>query len=421
MRGLAGPVPPSWLLRTRESRTGRQLKIRNPNKEEKLEPLPGSFIPENGSLMVTALKRLAENWTWHIVYDQYYLATLPIRYKESLLYYISCYSPRSLDKASLELLFLDETELQDATGTDGLIRLDLSTSIGQLLKLSELKGFFTAKKATATTMVEGEVLLDDWDTPEFCVGPSNLPRFHTLTHLSLSKPSGMAIWKELLDLSPHLTMLTHLALAYWPVPTLSPNSMTAYRETPQGNVDYGASNLYSAYSGDWNEAASILRRLSKSTYCLKWLDVTGCYPWAGAFAEKQIDWCGAWQALEIVKTGQGWVPECFQEGAGADQKLWQEWHRESRYLQPTSRSQALERWAKIEHYSLELQDAINAQIVVRAAQRHVPVHAGPSDADWSSTSSSAEGLKPGSRTTRVTFEREWDAWWVKEAIEELNR
>ncbi|KAK4697709.1 hypothetical protein P7C71_g398, partial [Lecanoromycetidae sp. Uapishka_2] len=420
-RGIAGPVPPSW-LRRREPGAGRQVKIGNLHEEGKrvgFESLPGSFTPDDGSLMATALRGLAEDWKWHVVYDQFYLATLPVRYKAVLLNYISRYNPHSLDKSGLGLLFLDETELEDATGAEGLTHLDLSTSIGQYLKLSELKEFFRARRAQASGEAETEMLRDDWDATDFSGTPSSLPRFHTLTHLSLSQPNGLAIWKGLLDLAPHLTTLTHLALAYWPTPSLSPNSTTAYRETPQGSVNYGASNLYSAYDNDWSEAASLLRRLGKSTYCLKWLDLTGCYPWVQALADVQVDWCGAWQALLTVKIGQGWIPRCFQEGA--DEKMWQEWRRESRLLQPSPRSIALQNWAKVEHDTIQVQDKVNARIM-RSFRGEEAAHETPRphDADWSDAPRTGEstGLKSGNRSTRVVFERGWDAWWIRNAIEQ---
>lgn len=420
MRGVAGPVPPSW-SRRREQGVPRQVRIGKVGEDQKsigFEPLPGTYLPEDGSLVATALKGLAADWKWHTVYDQFYLATIPVRYKEVLLYYISCYNPQSLDKKGLNLLFLDETELGDATGTDDFNRLDLSKCVGQPLKLSEIKDLFMTRKAIAAGTGESDSLLDDWDTPEFLVPPSTLPRLNTLTHLSLSQPSGVAIWRELLDLAPHLTTLTHLALAYWPTPTLSPNATTAFRETPQGNVDYGATNIYSAYDNDWSEAASLLRRLGKSTYSLKWLDLTGCYPWVQALASENIDWCGAWQALEIVKIRQGWIPECFHEDS--DEKMWQAWRRESRLIVPSPRSKLSSDWAVIEHSTLQIQDQVNA-LIIRAA---LEVQSGDvlsqprqAEADWSDLS--RESSKPRYRSTRVVFERGWDAWWIREAINQL--
>ncbi len=425
MRGLAGPIPPSWLRRNErrdESGAGRRVRTRDVDEEEKsfgLEPLPGSFIPKDGSLVATTLKGLAEDWAWHTVYDQFYLAKLPVRYKEVLLYYLSRYNPHSLDKTGLDLLLLDETELEDGTGADGLLRLDLSTSIRNPLRLGELKEFFTARKSIATTKEEKDkAVIDSWDTPEPVATLSALPRFHNLTHLSLSQPSGVSIWRGLLDLAPHLTTLTHLALAYWPTPSLSPNSNTAYRETPQGNVNYGSSHFYSAHDNDWSEAARLLRKLGKSTYCLQWLDLTGCYPWVQALASEHIDWCGAWHSLATIKIGQGWVPECFQEGA--DDSTWRDWHREARLLLPTPRSTALKEWADIEHDTLQIHDRVNARIMraIREAQsRDMSSQPQQIEADWSDGPS--EGSKPAWRSTRLVFERGWDAWWIREAIEQL--
>lgn len=314
VRGPAGPVPPSWLLR-RENRQNPLADARmSPARRETpgYERLPGSVPLHEGSLIAMTLKAIAKNWDWHLQYDQYYLATILVRYKEELLHYIRCYSPRGIDRAGLELLFLDDTEVEDATGAEGLTHLDLSTFIGNSLKLSELRHLFIVKKAVELAEEDSESPPDSWDAPELVAQPSGLPRFYSLTHLSLAHPSPTTVsWKGLLDLAPHLTTITHLSLAYWPTPTLAPNSRTAYRETPQGNVNYGASNFYSAYDNDWSEAASIIRRLGKSTYCLKWLDLTGCYPWVKAL--ERLDWSESLQALETVKIGQGWTPECFKD------------------------------------------------------------------------------------------------------------
>ena len=169
-------------------------------------------------------------------------------------------------------------------------------------------------------ITEGEDIPESWDEDNHLAAPLSVSRFPALTHLSLSNPANVS-WKGLLSLSPHLATLTHLSLAFWPPPSLTPNSKTAYRESPAGNIDYGASNYYSSYDGDLSEAAGVLRRLSKATYCLQWLDLTGCSDWVQALGRSDgPDWAGAWRGLETVKIGQGWIPKCLETESN-------EWHQ----------------------------------------------------------------------------------------------
>ena len=96
--------------------------------------LPGVYLPNERSLEHLTLKSLAKNWLWHGHYDQHYLATLPTRYKETLLTYISTYNNRSIDCGGLHVLFLDASELEGATGSEHVKHLDLGTSVGRAIK-----------------------------------------------------------------------------------------------------------------------------------------------------------------------------------------------------------------------------------------------------------------------------------------------
>ena len=431
-RGPAGPAPPVSWTRVREQAAGnrpRNRRILPGGTGAKIEQLPGIFFPTHGSLIHTALKALALNWDWHVQYDQYYLATIPIRYKEALLSCIARYSPTGTDKAGLVLLFLNETELEDATGVDGLTHLDLATSIGHRLKLKQLKDLIGGKKTEAGGEETSDVLPESWDTPHLQNSPSGLPRFHSLTHLSLSHPSNGVTWKGLLDLAPEIATITHLSLAYWSTPTMSPNSATAYRETPQGNVSFGASNFYSGYDNDWTEAASILRRLSKSTYCLKWLDLTGCFPWVQALNYGMIDWCGTWRALETIKIGQGYMPECFQDNA--KETAWRDvyWNRASPPNHETSSIQShqkrqLVEWVHVEGITLNVEDSVNATITksINASSTQEPETARPegeASDGWANIPSTAVSARR-SRSQRISFERGWDAWWIHDAMRQIS-
>ena len=397
-----------------------------------IEQLPGCFLPNHCSLVHTALKTLAMNWDWHVHYDQYYLATIPVRCKEALLWYIACYSPAGTDKAGLALLFLNDTELEDATGVDELTHLDLSTSLGHRLKLKQLKDLLGGKKTVSAREESSDVVPESWDTPDLLDIPSSLPRFHSLTHLSLSHPNNAATWKGLLDVAPDLITITHLSLAYWPTPTISPNSATAYRMTPQGNVNFGASSFYSAFDNDWTEAASILRRLSKSTYCLKWLDLTGCFPWVQALKYDLIDWCGAWRALETIKIGQGYIPECFQ--GNAVETAWQDIYLDrSSFLSDkvsfsidSYQKRQLVEWVDVEVVTLGVEALVNtgiSELVKKASIIGIqePEEATPEGEDFDSRAKiPSVAVSAGSRSERITFERGWDSGWIYDAVRRIS-
>ena len=429
LRGPAGPAPPrSWLEKSRIGTGHDYVKhlIISGEDRAKVQKLPGSNLPEEGSLVASTLKALAKNWDWHAQYDQYYLATISVTYKEALLHYIALYSENGIDSSGLDVLFLDEPELEDATGVEGLTQLDLATSIGHHLKLAELRDLFSTKKVVISSHGDDDAVPESWDTQEITASPSALPRFHTLTHLSLAHPSSAATWKGLMDLAPYLTTLTHLSLAYWPTPTLAPNSKTAYRETPQGNVNYGTSNLYSAFDDDWTEAASILRRLGKSTYCLKWLDLTGCFPWVQALALDRIDWFGAWQALETVNVSQGWIPKCLQDEA--NNQAWRVFIFDRIDTSRYPEAKQLVEWVRIERATEQVEKAVGIRIyktmqdLAQDDTDEVKSRDTNQESfdDWGTKLATSDSLEVGHRSTRVLFEHGWDAWWIKEAVHEIT-
>lgn len=441
LRVPAGPAAPaSWTRRNAER--AREHRARVPATREgkyiQHELLPDSYLPESGSLIATALIAIAKDWEWHKEYDQYYLALIPVRYKEALLHYIALHSPHGIDLAGLNVLFLDSSELEDATGAEGLTHLNLSTSIGQPVRFSHLRTLFSTPERTASSDQNAESVLESWDDTPFSEPlrqPSALGRFNSLTHLSLAHPHLGATWKGLLEIAPLLATITHLSLAHWPTPTLSPNALTAYRETPSGNVSYGASSYYSALDNDYSEAASILRRLSKSLYCLQYLDLTGCHPWIRALAEPQIDWCGSWRALETVKVGQGWMPDCFQ--AGADKTLWRDIIN-SNAPGPigeatVSSADELSSWSTIETISLVTERTANARISAAAnvnpltEDQEIVLNDAleavtRANSNWNQGSFvplTNATSRTGIRTSRVRFERGWEEWWIRDAIEAI--
>jgi len=450
-RGLAGPRPPeSWTKR-------RNISIPGPDQRG-IGELPGTYVPLARSLLDLTLIELARNWGWHCQYDQYYLATLPVRYKEALLRYIALFNPLGIDGSGLEILVLDESELEGATGTEGFTHLELAGSIAKDLSLKDLRKFFvprpppTANQAASTS----EALPDDWETFSIPVAAPTLPRFHSITHLSLSHPfpSITPLWKPLLDLSPSLLTLTHLSLAHWPPPTLTPNSSTAYTRTPTGAVTYSSTSYYSAYDNDWSEAGSVLRRLGKNTLCLQWLDLTGCWPWVQCLADEQVDWGGAWAGLDVVRVGQGWVPECLQgdDHVGVDQyQRWRDvWESKGELLGEEGRKRReLPAWAVVEKGVMDMESRIRQRIsgAGAATENTMPVPgtlreeigtntstvpprrtAAPDaigDAsvndEWSRSSSQGPKKHSPKRPKRIRFEKDWCADWVKEAVEVISK
>ena len=168
--------------------------------------------------------------------------------------------------------------------------------------------------------------------PEYAVAPlSSAPvtRNLFLTKLSLAFPPSSVSWSDLLSLSKHLGMLTHLSLAGWPIPTRTPNMKTAsYASKMQAENAASATTLYSASDNDFDESTMILRRLSENTYCLRWLDLEGCASWLPALVwqgsrsdwstaateweqrrgARGPDWRGSWRNVAYLNMAQEWTP-----------------------------------------------------------------------------------------------------------------
>ncbi|KAL9010348.1 MAG: hypothetical protein Q9173_004712 [Seirophora scorigena] len=254
---------------------------------ESFDLLPDTLLPSHRSLQHLTLLHLARDWDFHIQYDQYYLATLPVRAKQILLTYIAKYSPNGITFDALQTLFLSEHQLASATGADGLTHLDLAGSVGRCLSLKDLKAFITTTFPSVP---------DSWDeegddTLATClVSSPNIVIPTTLTHLALSHPPPHTSWRSLLSLFPHLSTLTHLSLAFWPPPSLHPNSATAYLSTPTGSVSYSPTTLYShTLDQDFSGAASVLRQLSRQDTAFSILisqaALPGFPPWRGGKGE----------------------------------------------------------------------------------------------------------------------------------------
>ncbi len=437
-RGPAGPPPPiSWLYDSmhapahmRQKKQGLHDTQAPCERVEQLGGLPDQYFPGVDSLAHQALKALAKGWDWHVQYDQFYLATLPTRYKQALLSYIAFYKPESITLHSLDVLFLDDSQLQDATGSEGLTHLDLATSIGRPLGLKELKDFFTKKRVSVNddiTTTKNEVVPDSWEIPSIAPSPT-VSRFPFLSHLSLARPSTGS-WRSLLALAPRLLTLTHLSLAYWPIPSLTPNSKTAYRTTPRGDVDYGASNFYSLYDCDFSEAAGVLRRLSRSLLCLKWLDLTGCTVWVRALgAESGIEWNGAWRGVETVKVGYGAIPESVIDGSGRWRELWMDIGLEYWSSEKLAMKRELRAWVEFEKNLKAVEEEVAYMIAqpVRGTMgggdtvaEEAPTSLPGTWWDYGHNSRLVDS-KLSPRSCRVKFERGWESWWIEDAVREMT-
>lgn len=443
IRRPPGPKPPkSWqggkssdAFQLPKSK-GTQIRQRDRIPLECLDALPDLYVPEKCSFMFQILKGMARNWQWHVEYDQNCLAMLPTRLKEALLHFIARYSPEGIDRRGLEILFMDDTMLEDAGANEDVAHLDLSMLIGHSLSLKGLKGFFvkTPKVSTGAELeTENESIPENWDASlPISISHNPVSRFPYLTHLSLSHPPK-ASWKTLLNLAPHLVILTHLSLAFWPYPTINPLPLID-SEIPLGSVSYGSVTFQRVPDSNWSEPGAILRQLSKKTYCLKWLDLTGCCAWIWALqCDGGIDWNGAWRRLETVKVGQGWMPDCLKD---ENMKLSEDnidGFKKYSVLGFENRNStgALSTWLRYEKQIGKLEQVVN-EVKSRSAQKRVDKLAdvGPSvdelmfsrdefDNWWEdppeSASYSAE-VKGSGRAKRVKFERGWEGWWIDEAI-----
>ncbi|KAJ9423830.1 hypothetical protein QL093DRAFT_2276850 [Fusarium oxysporum] len=253
----AGPPPPrSWVARNssdaaHEASSVSQSRLKTRGLEDTC--LPGTYLPERGSLIDIVLQKLAYEWAFHRVYNQYHLYFVPNHLKAALIRYVGIASEAGLSK--------------------------LPRSFG--LRMPE-----------------------SWDVSESIPSPPRtlLP---TLTHLSLALHPGhasSASWKQLLSL-----------LAYWPEPCLTPRSRLATVSSPQGRYTYGGTNLYShSLDHDWSEALLVLRMLSKNIYALEFLDLTGCCPWFPALMAETghdfVNWADHWGKITELRLYTGWTP-----------------------------------------------------------------------------------------------------------------
>ncbi|CDM34377.1 hypothetical protein DTO013E5_4895 [Penicillium roqueforti] len=356
-RPTVGPPPPaSWLAGNTNPAGDQGSHHRMPESSEeeihRLARLPGPLFPDHRSLVHLVLKTMALNWCWHLEYDGPFLAHLPNHIKELLLSYVAVYArgpPLRGYMKGLKPLFLTRHD-QDQIGKevpgfnesgaiDGdfkIVRLDLGNALGNWITLKQLTNEVTISQAPVVG-VSGheteEIIPASWDedvyngreeamvdrlsTPSIPKAISQTLRFPQLRALSLAHPTpSAASWTALLNLLAHLPTLTHLSLAHWPIPCRNPSAATTRIRSSVARF-----LAPDALDNNWAEAASILRQLSRSTYCLKWLDLEGCGEWLPAlkWVGKDPDgvpqspdtvgpeWNRSWRDVEWLGIGPGFL------------------------------------------------------------------------------------------------------------------
>lgn len=351
-RRTPGPPPPSSWLQTQapsnESADRNQgVSVGYDQVLYRLERLPGVQFPPKDSLQHAVMKSMAINWAWHLEYDNEFLMEVPSRLKLLLLSYIATYASRSgaLSPANtLNFLFAPPEASSAEIGY--VTRLDLSGAVGKWISIKALgKQLLIPRNEKSASVIKSEKIVPaSWDDSEDSIEddevkahslsppqsplfklPSQVLRFPNLRYLSLAHPRRTAAsWGSLLNLLSHISTLTHLSLAHWPVPTLTPNLINERIAHPtMRSVSFaaGGTDTYSADENNWVEAVNILRRLSRVTYCLKWLDLEGCGEWFEAlswdgrtlhddepFQTLSSAWNGSWRDIEWIGIGPGWIP-----------------------------------------------------------------------------------------------------------------
>ncbi|KAJ5613296.1 hypothetical protein N7510_006490 [Penicillium lagena] len=365
LRRTAGPPPPaSWLAGSTSegiSVTDGQLETAAERRVYRLERLPGAAFPEKQRLAHMVLKSMALNWAWHLDYDGPFLAQLPIHLKMLLFSYMAVYARGQALQGrmrGLKPLILTESDLRKEMAVDDneifntdskITRLDMGNALGYWISFKQVTNELLASKPAAVRTRRGseDGVLASWDeeadsddaligsdNPESPIPKTvtNILRFDNLRFLSFAHPHpGAASWNSLLQLLSRLSTITHLSLAHWPAPTRTPNAVHARIRHPNHHsltFAYSGTDTYAALDNNWAEAAGLLRQLSRSTYCLKWLDLEGCSDWLPALTWTGTDpdgqtyrpgtsgpeWNGSWRDIEWIGLGPGWIPDLTDDG-----------------------------------------------------------------------------------------------------------
>ncbi|KAF6524260.1 hypothetical protein HZS61_012759 [Fusarium oxysporum f. sp. conglutinans] len=143
----AGPPPPrSWVARNssdaaHEASSMSQSRLKTRGLEDTC--LPGTYLPERGSLIDIVLQKLAYEWAFHRVYNQYHLYFVPNHLKAALIRYVGIASEAGLSLSDLKLILLpppdtfDETELDSLTASNPERRSTYDRTTGILGRFRE--------------------------------------------------------------------------------------------------------------------------------------------------------------------------------------------------------------------------------------------------------------------------------------------
>ncbi|KAJ4425123.1 hypothetical protein N0V82_000178 [Gnomoniopsis sp. IMI 355080] len=314
----AGPPPPrSWLS---PSQHAPRLDFSDSSVEDfERRLIPDLWLPGYGSLIDIVLRKMALDWGFQRSYNVHYLYSLPDHLRMALISYLTTLSEPGLSLSDLKIILLPQTpgdsdnfgaKEDPSSFNEGITHLDLSTSVGRLLKLRELSQLLFSSEASRVDLPP-----ESWDADENASVPR--PLLPNLTHLSLAvNPEDKALcsWRQLLNLATHLPTLTHLSLAFWPVPSMAPNLISA-KVVDRNGLTYqaGGTNPYShTLDDEWSEQILILRKLSQSLYGLEYLDLTGCNLWFRALTASadgdQVDWVGDWGKMVHLILTTGYAP-----------------------------------------------------------------------------------------------------------------
>lgn len=363
-----GPPPPkSWTalgsgrwtstLSFRRKRKGRNVSLDDaerfrPQEVNRFTRLAGIDSTDeragrgSASLMHYTLKTVVKQWDMLDEEDYPALAELALQLRLRLLSYMCVHGP-AISIEAFEAL---------TQGSEEIKHLDLSSLIGRAtLTLPRLTKRLRQDLAHTEQTEEPDVI-DSWEDEDATVIPLDTglspSRFSDLTHLSLSHPPPKILWRDLLAFARHTHHLTHLSLAYWPRPTLTPNLSTTMVSSQHGpDIVAGGSHIYSTLDQDLNEPAALLRQLSTNLLRLKWLDLEGCTNWTPALAllapipeirsgaGGTDDWetnnsanlsvlTDTWKNLSFVNVAQGWLPTYAglkalptQQGISSDRQM----------------------------------------------------------------------------------------------------
>ncbi|KFY18580.1 hypothetical protein V493_08496 [Pseudogymnoascus sp. VKM F-4281 (FW-2241)] len=303
----AGPAPPqSWLGSSIYAPKSEEDSYSvQGNRRPALHHLPGiTRKPRPKSLVDCCLRRMAEDWEFQNEYNQYHLASLPTRLRTLLLSYVARFGPiDGVGYVGLQRLLKlpEDDESGQEVNNEDFNRLDLASSIGNSVSL---KHVMRLVHPPTNDSISAAV---SWDAPS----PPQTIRTSPLiglTHVSLANPGPAASWVALLAFAAATPTLTHLSLASWPAPNMTPNATAINAKmSARGSpvVNLAAEDRYAhSIDLDFSAAAAILRRLARRWYSLEYLDVDGCAEWWKALywgsEDEGIDWAGDWARVKCV-------------------------------------------------------------------------------------------------------------------------